>query len=157
MSLFMGVRGSSVKKVSGERKAKTEPGGLGLQLERERSDTATAQQLEQQQLQRARAAPWDPAVRVEVSAKFASMPTRTSVHTSRVNSTPGMWDTVHLIRFISLPKGLCREHPGHMAHNRAREPLRNAIEHLGVFLRTSSVWGRRPARGLVCMSRFMAI
>ena len=75
-----------------------------------------AQQLEQQQqLQRARAAPWDPAVRVEVSAKFASMPTRTAVHTFTVNSAPGMWDMVHLIRFMSEAKGLCMRHPGHMA------------------------------------------
>lgn len=86
-------------------------------------------------------------MRVEVSAKFASMPTRTSVHTFRVNSTPGMWDMFHLIRFTSLPKGLLSGYPGHMAHNRPREPLRNAIEHLGVLLRTTSVWGRRPADG----------
>ncbi|GGR88667.1 hypothetical protein GCM10010269_29800 [Streptomyces humidus] len=67
-----------------------------------------AQQLgRRQQLQRTRAAPWDPAEPVEVSAKFASMPTRTAVHTRTVNSTPGMWDTVHLNRFICEVKGLC--------------------------------------------------
>ncbi|KUO19025.1 hypothetical protein AQJ91_22775 [Streptomyces dysideae] len=60
-------------------------------------------------------------MRVEVSAKFASMPTRTAVHTFTVNSTPGMWDMFHLIRFISVAKGLFRGHPGHMAHNRAQE------------------------------------
>ncbi|GGX25212.1 hypothetical protein GCM10010383_64350 [Streptomyces lomondensis] len=81
-----------------------------------------AQQLEQQQLQRARAAPWDPAVRVEVSAKFASMPTRTPVHTSPVNSAPGMWDGVHLIRFIAQMKGLFMAPPGHMASIRADKP-----------------------------------
>ncbi|TXJ74061.1 hypothetical protein E2C11_28900 [Streptomyces lavendulae] len=60
-----------------------------------------AQQLEQrQQLQRARAAPWDPAVRVEVGTEFASMPTRTTVHTSAVNSMTAMWDTFHPIRVI---------------------------------------------------------
>ena len=77
------------------RKRRPGRGGLG----HSRSDVA--QQLEQQQqLQRARAAPLDPAEPVEVSAKFASMPTRQSVHTSTVNSTPGMWDRFHLIRFI---------------------------------------------------------
>ncbi|RZB17297.1 hypothetical protein StrepF001_21365 [Streptomyces sp. F001] len=82
-----------------------------------------AQQLEQQQqLQRAWAAPRDPAERVEVGAKFASMPTRTAVHTPTVNSTPGMWDMVHLIRFISQVKGLFTGPPGHMAHNRAHKP-----------------------------------
>ncbi|GGV81218.1 hypothetical protein GCM10010228_54090 [Streptomyces massasporeus] len=81
-----------------------------------------AQQLEQRQLQRARAAPWDPAVRVEVSAKFASMPTRTPVHTFTVNSTPGMWDVVHLIRSIAQMKGLFMARPGHMASNRAHKP-----------------------------------
>ncbi|KMS67779.1 hypothetical protein ACM01_41475 [Streptomyces viridochromogenes] len=65
-----------------------------------------AQQLGQQQLQRARAAPWDPEVRVEVGAEFASMPTRTSVCTSGVNSAPVMWDIFHLIQFISVVKGL---------------------------------------------------
>ncbi|GAA3501814.1 hypothetical protein GCM10019016_089210 [Streptomyces prasinosporus] len=71
-----------------------------------RSREGRAQQPEQQQLQRARAAPRDPAGRVEVSAEFASMPIRTPVHTTTVNSTPGMWDVVHLIRFISQVKGL---------------------------------------------------
>ncbi|GAA3886291.1 hypothetical protein GCM10023084_43780 [Streptomyces lacrimifluminis] len=79
-----------------------------------------AQQLEQQQqLQRTRSAPRDRAGRVEVSAKFASMPTRTSVHTSTVNSTPGMWDMFHLIRFTSQVKGLFPRLRGHMAHNQA--------------------------------------
>lgn len=45
-------------------------------------------------------------MRVEVSAKFASMPTRTAVCTSTVNSTPVKWDMFHLIRFISVAKGL---------------------------------------------------
>ncbi|GAA3978102.1 hypothetical protein GCM10022232_07280 [Streptomyces plumbiresistens] len=90
---------------------------------------------QQQQLQRAWAAPRDPAERVEVSAKFASMPTRTAAHTSTVNSTPGMWDMFHLIRFISQVKGLFMCPPGHMAHNRAHGP-RNEIELLGVLLRT---------------------
>lgn len=81
-----------------------------------------AQQLEQQQqLQRARAAPRDPAERVEVGAKFASMPTRTSVHTRTVNSVPGMWDMFHLIRFTWKVKGLLTGEPGHMGHIRALE------------------------------------
>ena len=61
-------------------------------------------------------------MRVEVSAKFASMPTRTAAHTSTVNSTTGMWDMFHLIRSISVVKGLLMRLPGHMAHNRARGP-----------------------------------
>jgi len=61
-------------------------------------------------------------VRVEASAKFASMPTRQSAHTSTVNSTPGMWDMFHLIRSISVVKGLFMRLPGHMAHNRAHGP-----------------------------------
>ena len=78
-----------------------------------------AQQLEQRQLQRARAAPWDPAVRVVVSAEFASMPTRTPVHTSCVNSAPGAGDVFHLIRFIWKVKGLLMPLSGHMASIRA--------------------------------------
>ncbi|MPY62269.1 hypothetical protein FNH08_35540 [Streptomyces spongiae] len=74
-----------------------------------------AQQLEQQQLQRARAAPRNPAERVEVSAKFASMPTRTPVHTSAVNLTPDMWEMFHLIRSTWPVKGLCSRFPGHQA------------------------------------------
>ncbi|GHD95811.1 hypothetical protein GCM10010508_61940 [Streptomyces naganishii JCM 4654] len=85
-----------------------------------------AQQPQWRQLQRARAAPWDPAVRVGVSAEFASMPTRTAVHTSTVNSTPGMWDMFHLIRFISQVKGLLTRGPGHMAHMPGTQaPLRS--------------------------------
>ncbi|GAA4313442.1 hypothetical protein GCM10023086_34300 [Streptomyces venetus] len=80
-----------------------------------------AQQLEQRQLQRARAAPWDPAVRVEVNAKFASMPTRTPVHTTTVNSAPGKCDGFHLFRFTAQMKGLFMAGPGHMASIRARE------------------------------------
>jgi hypothetical protein len=57
-----------------------------------------------------------------VSAKFASMPTRTAAHTFTVNSAPGMWDMFHLIRFISEVKGLFMRSPGHMAQNQAREP-----------------------------------
>ncbi|AYL36418.1 hypothetical protein CNQ36_13850 [Streptomyces fungicidicus] len=41
-----------------------------------------------------------------MSAGFASMPTRTAVHSSTVNSEPRWWDEVHLIRCISLTKGL---------------------------------------------------
>ncbi|GGM05357.1 hypothetical protein GCM10010129_56240 [Streptomyces fumigatiscleroticus] len=86
-----------------------------------------AQQLEQRQLQRAREAPRDPAVRVEVSAEFASMPTRTPVHTPPVNSAPGPWDVFHLIRFISQMKGLSRRLSGHMAliraHKRRCDPV----------------------------------
>ena len=90
-----------------------------------------AQQLrqQQQQLQRAWAAPRDPAVRVEVSAKFASMPTRTPVHTRDVNLMSGMWAMFHLIRFISAAKGLCRSLRGHMAHNRAHKPRRDPVIH----------------------------
>ena len=80
-------------------------------------------------------------MRVEVSAEFASMPTRTAVHTRTVNSTPGMWDMFHLIRFISEVKGLFRCLPGHMPHNRARKPQWNEIELLGVLPRTGSVSG----------------
>jgi len=61
-------------------------------------------------------------MRVEVSAKFASMPTRTPVHTSAVNFTSGMWEMFHLIRFIWQAKGLFRSRRGHMAHNRAHKP-----------------------------------
>ncbi|GAA3146801.1 hypothetical protein GCM10017687_74800 [Streptomyces echinatus] len=82
-----------------------------------------AQQLgQQQQLQRARAAPRDPAMRVEVGAKFASMPPRTAVHTRTVNSAPGMWDMFHLIRFFCQVKGLFSGVPGHMGHIRALKP-----------------------------------
>lgn len=58
-------------------------------------------------------------MRVEVSAEFASMPTRTAVRTFGVNSTPALWDMFHLIRFISVTKGLFMRWTGHMAHNRA--------------------------------------
>ncbi|TLS45834.1 hypothetical protein FE633_11765 [Streptomyces montanus] len=61
-------------------------------------------------------------MRVGVSTKFASMPTRTAVHTSTVNLMPAMWEMFHLIRFISEVKGLLRYLPGHMAHIRARAP-----------------------------------
>ncbi|GAA2590626.1 hypothetical protein GCM10010424_43750 [Streptomyces lienomycini] len=100
------------------RSSRVDPGTAGARL---------AQQLEQrQQLQRARAAPWDPAVRVEASAKFASMPSRTAVHTSTVNSMTVMWDMFHLIRLIMLAKGLLRGLPGHMAHKSdAQPPLRS--------------------------------
>lgn len=54
-------------------------------------------------------------MRVVVSTEFASMPSRTAAHTPTVNLTPGMWDTVHLIRFISPLKGLLAGVPGHMA------------------------------------------
>ena len=61
-------------------------------------------------------------MRVEVVAKFASMPTRTSVHTRTVNSAPGGWDAIHPIRYVWETKGLFMRSPGHMAHNRARDP-----------------------------------
>ncbi|GAB1335988.1 hypothetical protein ACE1SV_25780 [Streptomyces sp. E-15] len=61
-------------------------------------------------------------MRVEVSAKFASMPTRTSVHTRTVNSGPAMWDMFHLIRSIWQMKGLFSRVSGHMGHIRALEP-----------------------------------
>jgi hypothetical protein len=56
-------------------------------------------------------------VRVEVSAKFASMPPRTPVHTRTVNSTSAMWDIFHLIRCVSQVNGLFPRLPGDMAHN----------------------------------------
>ncbi len=61
-------------------------------------------------------------MRVEVSAKFASMPTSTPVHTRTVNSTSDMWEIFHLFRATSEVKGLCTRLSGHMAHNRAHEP-----------------------------------
>jgi hypothetical protein len=69
-------------------------------------------------------------VRVEAGAKFASMPTSTSVHTSTVNFTSAMWEMFHLIRFNSQAKGLFRRLPGHMAHNRARKPRRDPVIHM---------------------------
>ncbi|GGQ72478.1 hypothetical protein GCM10010243_51940 [Streptomyces matensis] len=83
-----------------------------------------AQQPVQRQLQRARAAPRNPAERVEVSAGFASMPTRRAVHTTEVNSTPGMWDRVHLIRFIWEVKGLLSRLPGHKVRTAGRPARR---------------------------------
>lgn len=68
-------------------------------------------------------------MRVEVSAKFASMPTRTPVHTLTVNLPSGMWEMFHLIRFISVAKGLCESPLGHMAHNRAHKPRRDPVIH----------------------------
>ncbi|SED72781.1 hypothetical protein SAMN05216489_04252 [Streptomyces sp. 3213] len=76
-----------------------------------------------------------------MSAEFASMPTRTSVHTRTVNSTPGMWDMFHLIRFIWEVKGLFGRLSGHMAHNRAHKPRWNEIELLSVLPRTGPVPG----------------
>jgi hypothetical protein len=61
-------------------------------------------------------------VRVEVGAEFASMPLRTPVHTRTVNSTPGICDMFHLIRYISQVKGLFIGPRGTMAHNRVVEP-----------------------------------
>ncbi|PBC63179.1 hypothetical protein BKI49_14655 [Streptomyces sp. Tue6028] len=61
-------------------------------------------------------------MRVEVSAKFASMPSRTPVHTFTVNLMSKMWEMFHLIRFTWQAKGLFRSRPGHMAHNRAHKP-----------------------------------
>ncbi|OSP29123.1 hypothetical protein B7767_39740 [Streptomyces sp. 13-12-16] len=52
------------------------------------------------------------------------MPTRTAVHSSTVNSTPGMWDMVHLIRFISQVKGLLSRSPGHMVPTAGRPARR---------------------------------
>ncbi|PNV36802.1 hypothetical protein C1708_19695 [Streptomyces sp. DH-12] len=85
--------------------------------------SVVAQQQVRRQLQRARAAPGNPAERVEVSAGFASMPTRRAVHTSEVNSTPGMWDPVHLIRCIWQVKGLLSRFPGHKVRTTGR-PVR---------------------------------
>ncbi|AVV42293.1 hypothetical protein C6376_13500 [Streptomyces sp. P3] len=62
-----------------------------------------------------------------MSAKFASMPTRTAAHTFTVNSTPRMWDVVHLIRFISEVKGLCTRRPGHMAHMPGAQAVRRSV------------------------------
>lgn len=85
-------------------------------------------------------------MRVEVSTKFASMPTRTAVHTFTVNSTPCEWDMFHLIRSISMVKGLCRRRPGHMVRTTGRSGratshdfparLRNEFELMGVLPRT---------------------
>ncbi|RIH59659.1 hypothetical protein D3C59_25445 [Streptomyces sp. SHP22-7] len=66
-------------------------------------------------------------MRVEVSAKFASMPPRTAVHTGTVNSMPVMWDMFHLIRFIWKVKGLLRRLPGHMAHKPGAQPRCNPV------------------------------
>ncbi len=96
-------------------------------------------------------------MRVEVDAKFASMPTRTAVHTRTVNSPPGMWDMFHLIRFICQVKGLFTRNPGHMAHIRARKHSRNAIERRGVLLRTEVCMGSVTLPDLVGVSRFMPI
>ncbi|GGQ38703.1 hypothetical protein GCM10010266_72470 [Streptomyces griseomycini] len=59
-----------------------------------------------------------------MSAEFASMPTRTPVHTFTVNSAPDMWDMIHLIRFISRVKGLLRRFPGHMVRTAGRTERR---------------------------------
>ncbi|MQY37700.1 hypothetical protein SRB17_57040 [Streptomyces sp. RB17] len=96
-------------------------------------------------------------MRVEVSAEFASMPNRTSGHTRSVNSGPGMWDRFHLIRCISEAKGLFTGMAGHMGHNRALKPSRNAIERQGVLLRIDVRTGSGAPPGLVCVSWFMAI
>ncbi|TWV42604.1 hypothetical protein FRZ03_19575 [Streptomyces misionensis] len=121
-----------------------------------------AQQLEQrQQLQRARAAPWDPAVRVEVDAECASMPPRTTVHTCAVNSMTVMWDTIHLIRGIWPMGGLRPGTAGHMGHIRAGdEPCATRSNARASF----SVRGPRRCRaergglpGLGHVSGFMAI
>nr|BFD84455.1 hypothetical protein StreXyl84_38560 [Streptomyces sp. Xyl84] len=114
-----------------------------------------AQQPQQRQLQRARAAPWDPAVRVEVSTEFASMPTRTPVHTNAVNSMPGMWDMVHLIRFISQVKGLLSGSPGHMAHMPgAQAPLRSRDPNVIRFASAGDPErDRRPGRPSFCGPR----
>ncbi|AXI90928.1 hypothetical protein DD630_13295 [Streptomyces sp. BSE7F] len=51
------------------------------------------------------------------------MPTRRAVHTTEVNSTPGMWDRVHLIRSIWQVKGLLSRLPGHKVRTAGR-PVR---------------------------------
>ncbi|CAM5406826.1 hypothetical protein SGLAM104S_01990 [Streptomyces glaucescens] len=103
LSLFMGAvvpwrKGEQRGRVPRRRGAGegTAAGSEGTR----RGRSGWAQQPGQQQLQRARAAPRNPAVQLEVSAKFASMPTRTPVHTCTVNSATGSWDVVHLIRSI---------------------------------------------------------
>ncbi|AYN41001.1 hypothetical protein D9753_21335 [Streptomyces dangxiongensis] len=118
----------------------------------------SAQRLgQQQQLQRARAAPRDPAERVEAGAKFASMPTRTPVHTRTVNSPPGMWDMFHLIRFFWQVKGLFTGMWGHMGHIRALEP-RGTRSNTGTsFSVQGCVRGVGRPMGPVCVSRFMPI
>ncbi len=94
----LGCRGAvSVRVTDGEgalvRASAPEAGRGFASVAARQPERGTAQQLgQQQQLQRARAAPWDPAVRVEVSAKFASMPISTSVHTSTVNFVSAIWE-----------------------------------------------------------------
>lgn len=61
-------------------------------------------------------------MRVRAVVKYANMPTRRPTHTRTVNSTPGMWDTFHPIRFLWKAKGLSPPTSGHMAHIRARKP-----------------------------------
>ncbi|CAL2058302.1 protein of unknown function [Streptomyces murinus] len=73
-------------------------------------------------------------MRVEVGTEFASMPPRTTVHTSAVNSMTAMWDTFHPIRVICRAGGLLLGGPGHMGHIRALDERRNAIERQDVFL-----------------------
>ncbi|QES45965.1 hypothetical protein DEJ49_13995 [Streptomyces venezuelae] len=54
-------------------------------------------------------------MRVIERARFASMPTRTALHTSGVNSMSTMRNMFHLIRLFCQAKGLCRCPSGHMA------------------------------------------
>ncbi|GAA2220205.1 hypothetical protein GCM10010360_43260 [Streptomyces nogalater] len=127
-------------------------------MDSETAGAGLAQQLgQQQQLQRARAAPRDPAVRVEAGAKFASMPTRTAVHTRSVNSPPGMWDMFHLIRFISQAKGLLIGVSGHMGHIRVREPRGTGSNTEASFSVQRICTGSGRPRGPACVPRFMAI
>ena len=85
------------------------------------------------------------------------------------------WDMFHLIRSISLMKGLFTRLPGHMAHNRARNAVasrdrtviriastwraRNEFELLGVLPRTGPVstgWQVAALSGLVCCVKVYA-
>ena len=182
LSLFMECGGSSAEESVGGGVSRTVRPGHGRErmpwcgprgtAAESRWDSGAAgareaQQLEQrQQLQRARAAPRDPAERVEVSAKFASMPTRTAVHTFAVNSTPGMWDAVHLIRFISrgerFVRGAVRDTwrtTGRSTSARSRDrgcdpvrfdaTCRNEIELLGVLSRKACAEDR-PSGAPAC-------
>ncbi|GHH01846.1 hypothetical protein Srubr_71850 [Streptomyces rubradiris] len=96
-------------------------------------------------------------MRVEVGAKYASMPPRTAVHTDSVNSLPGMWDMFHLIRFISQAKGLLIGVPGHMGHIRAREPHGTGSNTEASFSVQKICTGFGRLRGSSCVSRFMPI
>ena len=131
-----------------------------------------AQQLEQQQQQRAWTAPRNPAVRVEVSAEFASMPTRTAVHTRTVNSMPDLGAMFHLIRFICAGERFVQRATGtHGAQPGARRRRRGSRDRTVIRFASvariatrSNSWASSPVRGAdagaqACwhVSRFMPI